>query len=160
MKVLSKSRFKIGLSCPNKLYFCGNETYKNKEDDNTFLATLAEGGFQVEALSRQLYHGGHFINAPYGAYEQAFNQTLDLLKQEEVVIYEAAFLYDGLFVMTDILIKKGNLIKLIEVKAKSFDSTENNMAEKLHRTNGSPLIKQQQQQLHGTSNSLELCTTS
>ena len=126
MKVLSKSRFKIGLSCPNKLYFCGNETYKNKKDNNTFLASLAEGGFQVEALSRQLYHGGHFINAPYGAYQQAFNQTLDLLKQEEVVIYEAAFLYDGLFVMTDILIKKGNLIKLIEVKAKSFDSTENN----------------------------------
>ena len=50
MKVLSKSRFKTGLSCPNKLYFTGNKSYKNKEDDNTFLASLAEGGFQVEAL--------------------------------------------------------------------------------------------------------------
>lgn len=124
MKVLSKSRFKVGLSCPNKLFFCGDKSYKNKEDDNSFLESLAEGGFQVEALSRQLYPGGHFIDAPYGAYQQAFNKTLDLLKQDEVVIYEAAFLYDGLFVMTDILIKKGNLIKLIEVKAKSFDSTK------------------------------------
>ena len=123
MKVLSKSRFKKGLSCPNKLYFTGNKSYKNKEDDNTFLASLAEGGFQVEALARLSYPGGHFVDAPYGAYEKAYNQTLELLKQDEVVIYEAAFLYDGLFVMTDILVKKGNQVRLIEVKAKSFDST-------------------------------------
>lgn len=124
MKVLSKSRFKLGLSCPNKLYFSGDSSYKNKEEDNSFLAALAEGGFQVEALSRLLYSGGYFIDAPHGAYQQAYEQTLELLKQDEVTIYEAAFLHDGLFVMTDILIKKGNRIKLIEVKAKSFDSAK------------------------------------
>tara|TARA_B100000768_G_scaffold9538_1_gene9729 strand:- start:4772 stop:6727 length:1956 start_codon:yes stop_codon:yes gene_type:complete len=124
MKVLSKSRFKKGLSCPNKLYFSGDKSFKNKEDNNTFLATLAEGGFQVEALARLSYPGGHFVDAPYGAYEKAYNQTLELLKQDEVIIYEAAFLYDGLFVMTDILVKKGNQVRLIEVKAKSFDSTQ------------------------------------
>ena len=126
MKVLSKSRFKKGLSCPNKLFFSGNKSYKNKEDDNTFLASLAEGGFQVEALARLSYPGGHFIDAPYGAYQKAYNQTLELLKQDEVIIYEAAFLYDGLFVMTDILVKKGSKVRLIEVKAKSFDSTQAN----------------------------------
>ena len=126
MKVLSKSRFKKGLSCPNKLYFSGDKSFKNKEDNNTFLATLAEGGFQVEALARLSYPGGHFVDAPYGAYEKAYNQTLELLKQDEVVIYEAAFLYDGLFVMTDILVKKGSKVRLIEVKAKSFDSTQAN----------------------------------
>jgi hypothetical protein len=124
MKVLSKSRFKIGLSCPNKLYFSGDKSYKNKDEDNTFLAALAEGGFQVEALSRLLYPGGQFVNAPYGAYQQAFDQTLELLKQDEVIIYEAAFLWDGLFVMTDIVVKQGNRVRLIEVKAKSFDSTQ------------------------------------
>ena len=61
-----------------------------------------------------------------GFEQKAFNQTLELLKLEEVVIYEAAFLYDGLFVMTDILVKKGNQVRLIEVKAKSFDSTQAN----------------------------------
>ena len=124
MKVLSKSRFKIGLSCPNKLYFSGDKSYKNKDDDNAFLSALAEGGFQVEALSRLLYPGGQFVNAPYGAYQQAFDQTLELLKQDEVIIYEAAFLWDGLFVMTDIVVKQGNRVRLIEVKAKSFDSTQ------------------------------------
>lgn len=127
MKVLSKSRFKLGLSCPNKLYFSGNRSYKNKEEDNSFLTALAEGGFQVEALSRLLYSGGHFIDAAYGDYKQAYEQTLELLKLDEVIIYEAAFLYDGLFAMTDILVKKGNKIQLIEVKAKSFDSTQSNV---------------------------------
>ena len=65
MKVLSKSRFKKGLSCPNKLYFNANKSYKNKEDDNTFLASLAEGGFQVEALARLSYHEGHFVDASW-----------------------------------------------------------------------------------------------
>ena len=124
MKVLSKSRFKTGLSCPNKLYFNGDKSFKNKEENNTFLATLAEGGFQVEALARLSYPGGHFVDAPYGAYEKAYKQTLELLNQDEVIIYEAAFLHDGLFVMTDILVKKGNQVRLIEVKAKSFDSTQ------------------------------------
>ena len=80
--------------------------------------------FKLRHLARLSYPGGHFVDAPYGAYEKAYNQTLELLKQEEVVIYEAAFLYDGLFVMTDILVKKGNQVRLIEVKAKSFDSTQ------------------------------------
>ena len=124
MKVLSKSRFKTGLSCPNKLYFNGDKSFKNKEENDTFLATLAEGGFQVEALARLSYPGGHFVDAPYGAYEKAYKQTLELLNQDEVIIYEAAFLHDGLFVMTDILVKKGNQVRLIEVKAKSFDSTQ------------------------------------
>ena len=61
-----------------------------------------------------MYPGGHFIDAPYGSYQKAFNQTRNLLKQDDVIIYEAAFLYDGLFVMTDILIKKGNQIKLMK----------------------------------------------
>ena len=125
-KVLSKSRFKKGLSCPNKLYFSGDKSFKNKEEDNTFLATLAEGGFQVEALARLSYPEGHFIDAPYGAYEQAHKQTLELLKLDDVIIYEAAFLHEGLFVMTDILVKKGKQVQLIEVKAKSFDSTQVN----------------------------------
>lgn len=87
---------------------------------------MAEGGFQVEAFARLLYPGGYFINAPYGEYQQAYHETLELLKQDEVIIYEAAFLHEGLFVMTDILVKKENHIRLIEVKAKSFDSTQDN----------------------------------
>ena len=46
--------------------------------------------------------------------------TTGLLKRDNVVIFEAAFIYEGLFIRTDILVKKGNQIELIEVKAKSY----------------------------------------
>ena len=31
MKLLTKSRFKLGLECPNKLYFTNNEQYANQK---------------------------------------------------------------------------------------------------------------------------------
>ncbi|MET6989177.1 DUF2779 domain-containing protein [Sediminicola arcticus] len=46
------------------------------------------------------------------------------MAQENVTIFEAAFLIDGLFIRVDILEKKGNNIQLIEVKAKSIKADE------------------------------------
>lgn len=126
MAVLSKSRFKIGLECPNKLFFTSNSNYANKKNSDSFLAALAEGGFQVEELARLHYPNGNFIETETYEYERAAQLTRDALLQENVVIYEAAFLVDGFFIRTDILEKKGNSIRLIEVKAKSFDSTNEN----------------------------------
>lgn len=124
MRVLTKSRFKLGLECPNKLYFTGKPEYANSKSDDTFLAALAEGGFQVEELARLHYPYGVFIDTDHGDYEEALELTEQALLQKNVVIYEAAFLYDGLFIRTDVLVKTGNQIKLIEVKAKSFDPTD------------------------------------
>jgi hypothetical protein len=126
MNVLSKSKFKIGLSCPNKLYYANNKLYVNNSDDNSFLKSLAEGGFQVEAFARLHYPKGHFVSGERGDYNSSFDQTVDLFKKDEVVVYEASFLIDNLFAMSDIVIKQGNKLKIIEVKAKSFDSTEPN----------------------------------
>jgi hypothetical protein len=70
------------------------------------------------------YPDGVFINtAPY-EYEKAFELTKEALKAENVVIYEAAFMVDGFFIRTDVLVKTGNMVRLIEVKAKSFDPTD------------------------------------
>lgn len=53
MKALSKSRFKQGLECPNKLFFSNNkEVYHNVKNNDTFLQALASGGFQVEEYAR------------------------------------------------------------------------------------------------------------
>ena len=123
MKVLSKSRFKLGLECPNKLYFTGNKSYANKKSEDTFLLALAKGGFQVEELARMHYPGGVFIDTENYEYEKAFQLTQEALLKENVVIYEAAFLVNNYFIRTDILVKTGNKIRLIEVKAKSFNST-------------------------------------
>jgi len=46
------------------------------------------------------------------------------LKENTVCLHEAAFEIDNFYVRTDILCKEGNKVKLIEVKAKSFDVGE------------------------------------
>lgn len=124
MRVLTKSRFKLGLECPNKLYYTNKKDYANTKTEDTFLEALAQGGFQVEELARMHYPNGHLIEGNDRDYQLLWEQTKELLKQENVVIYEAAFLTDGLFIRTDILVKKGNNIELIEVKAKSFRSDD------------------------------------
>jgi len=124
MKVLSKSRYKLGLECPNKLYYTGKKEYANQKQEDPFLQALASGGFQVEELARLHYPDGKLIEDKNSDdrydYEEKVAQTSKLLEQNNVVIFEAAFMFDNLFIRVDILEKKGNQINLIEVKAKSF----------------------------------------
>ena len=123
MRYLTKSRFKLGLECPNKLYYTRKQEYANQKDDNPFLQALASGGFQVEELARLHYPNGHLIEDVPGErydYDTKVEETNKLLQQENVVLFEAAFKYKNLFIRVDILEKKGNQINLIEVKAKSF----------------------------------------
>ena len=129
MKALSKSRFKQGLECPNKLYFSNNkQVFHNVKNEDSFLQALASGGFQVEEYARLQYPGGVLIEDPEDRenydYQDLANQTSELLKQENVVIYEAAFYFDDLFIRTDVLVKKGTHIQLIEVKAKSINPSQ------------------------------------
>lgn len=123
MRYLTKSRFKLGLECPNKLFYTKKDDYANQKNNNPFLEALASGGFQVEELARMHYPGGYLVdddNSTHYDYEQKVTETNDQLQKENVVIYEAAFKYNNLFIRVDILEKKGNHINLIEVKAKSF----------------------------------------
>lgn len=127
MKVLTKSRFKLGLECPNKLFYTRKEEYANTKVEDAFLEALAQGGFQVEELARMHFPDGVLIEGNDWDYELLWKQTQELLQQENVTIYEAAFLIDGLFIRTDVLVKEGNNIELIEVKAKSFEPNNENL---------------------------------
>jgi hypothetical protein len=46
-KPLTKSKFKLGLECPNKLFFIDKKDYANQRQEDEFLLALAKGGFQV-----------------------------------------------------------------------------------------------------------------
>lgn len=121
-RYLTKSRFLLAVECPTKLYFADRPTeYKNLKPEDSFLQMLADGGFQVGALAKLHYPDGIEITSKdHAAAEQ---ETKELLKRENVTLFEAAIRHENLFVRIDILIKRQNTLDLIEVKSKSYDST-------------------------------------
>lgn len=118
-RYLTKSKFALALECPTKLYYDGKKEYVNQNIEDSFLLALAEGGFQVGELAKQYHPEGYQIETK--DYEEALKETEELLKKENVVIFEAAVRSENLFIRIDILVKNGTHLELIEVKAKSFD---------------------------------------
>ena len=118
-RYLTKSRFKLARQCHTKLYYDGKADFANQKIEDTFLLALADGGFQVGELAKCYFPGGYFVDAT--DYELSLQQTNDLLKKDNVIIFEAAVRFEDLFIRTDILIKKNGHLELVEVKAKSFD---------------------------------------
>lgn len=122
IRYLTKSRFKLAVECPRKLFYTGKSEYLDKSRDDSFLAALAEGGYQVGELAKLMYPGGVTIEEL--GHQIALEKTQELLKRDQVVIFEAAFVHGNLFIRVDILKKTGNRIELIEVKAKSYRQSD------------------------------------
>ncbi len=122
-RYLSKSRFKVAYECPAKLYY--NEqpsVYGNNNLDNEFLRALAYGGFQVGALAKRYYPGG--LDLEGLKTDEAIARTRELLQQNTVTIFEAAIQVGLFLVRVDVLVKDGENVSLIEVKSKSFNSSD------------------------------------
>lgn len=124
-KYLTKSKFKIAHECPVKLFYLNNSEYQNNKKDDSFLEALAEGGFQVGELAKLYFPNGTEIKSL--DYETSLSQTDKLLKEENVIVYEPAIKYQNFFIRIDVLVKEGNKVKLIEVKAKSIDTKVENI---------------------------------
>jgi hypothetical protein len=123
-RFLTKSRFKLALDCPAKLYYTDKPEYPDAKKHDAFLEALAEGGYQVGALAKCYYPDG--VEIGDRGYDIPLQKSKDLLTQENVVIFEAAFQYQNLFIRADIIEKIGNTVNLLEVKAKSFDGNDCN----------------------------------
>ena len=122
-RYLTKSRFKLAAECPTKLYYSGKDkVYGNQKDEDSFLAMLAEGGYQVGELAKLYYPEGIEIASPNNAEAEAM--TAELLQRDTVVLFEPAIRFGDLFARVDILVKEGNDYQLIEVKAKSYNATK------------------------------------
>lgn len=122
-KLFTKSAFKQALTCPASLYYYYHDKeYANQMSEDDFLQALADGGNQVGDLAK-LYYGVQ----PYAdlegchGYAQSLKETAKLFANTNVVIAEAAFCWGNCFVRADIIVKEGRHIKLVEVKAKSWN---------------------------------------
>jgi hypothetical protein len=124
-RYLTKSRFKLARECPTKLFYTAKpDRYVDTKGGDSFLQALANGGHQVGELAKHYYPGGTEVVSL--EYDTALAQTNELLAHENVVIYEAAIRYNNLFIRVDVLVKSGQRIKLVEVKAKSAASSDIN----------------------------------
>lgn len=124
-RYLTKSRFKLGMECPTKLFYTGKpHIYPDKKIEDPFLLELAKGGFQVGELAKCYFPGGVEVVAERGEYDKAVEETNKLLESENVVIFEAAIKFERYFIRVDVLRKTGNMLEVIEVKSKSIDPND------------------------------------
>jgi hypothetical protein len=137
-KYLSKGRFIQAVSCPTKLAYSGNPEYVDKSNEDDFLKMLAEGGFQVGELAKVMYPDG--VEVTDTQLEDQAKRTQTLLNQAQCTVFEGTFIHENWLVRVDIVRKSGDVLELIEVKAKSFDSTDGD-AESVWRTKTAGSIK-------------------
>ena len=121
MLLFTKSKFISAVICPRKLAYSGNSSFHDISENDPFLKSLTASGFQVGALAKQIFPDG--IDLDGFLPQPALAKTEKLLKSDAVTIFEPAFSYGRFLIRCDVLIKRGNNFEIIEVKAKSYDST-------------------------------------
>ena len=133
-RTLSKSDFKLARTCAAKLYY-RESGYPDNRDDDPYMEWLAEGGYMVEVLAKQLFPEG--VTLEYGGDPRpSAAKTMDvLLAGNDVTVFEATLLADRRLARVDILRRSARGFDLYEVKSSSFDPVD---AEKRIEKTGSP----------------------
>lgn len=125
---LSKSDYNTARSCPTKLFYLKNN-YPNSIEDDEYLELMAEGGYIVGKIAQILHPEGTIITLDNGI-AAAFKETKQELLKDNVTLFEPVFMAGKKLVRVDVLIKKGNEVELIEVKAKSYADGDSFMTKK------------------------------
>ena len=126
--LLTKTRFKIGLECPTKLYYL-SQGYPSSKDKNEFLQVHADGGHQVGEYAKfviQAKYPTHLFEDLSSdlSYPSCVDRTNAFLKEDKIIIAESAHVIDNFFIRVDLLVKTGSLIEIYEVKSKSISSED------------------------------------
>lgn len=136
--LFTKSRFKIGLECPTKLFYLDRKDeqkrpiYKNRMSKDTFLQFLADGGHMVGEFAKFTVHespNDPDITVRERGYEKSLAETNRRLQADlasgasRTVIAEAAIRHGNFFIRVDLLVADhiAKTLTLTEVKAKSVD---------------------------------------
>ncbi|MCW1913040.1 DUF2779 domain-containing protein [Luteolibacter sp. GHJ8] len=119
---LTKSDFNVARECPTKLYY-KKLRYPSLLNENPFMEFLADGGYMVEKMAKLLFPDGREMECSGANPEEAFSAAKRILEEaENVVLFEPTILAGRLSARIDILEKRGNVVRLIEVKSTSVDT--------------------------------------
>ncbi len=131
--ILSKTSFLRGMQCLKSLYFHRHSPELRDKPDSRY-ARMSASGDRVGLLARGLFPGGVEACSPGAIHialpgkpamdgnaglTDAVKRTRNLIEANTPVIYEAAFLHDGIMCLVDILVKDGDAWKAFEVKSSS-----------------------------------------
>jgi hypothetical protein len=114
--LLSKSSFIKGIQCDKQLYLYKYH-YDLMDKVTESQQAVFDRGTNVGILAQNLFPGGTTATEDPRKSDLAVNNTQKLIKQEANVIYEAAFLFNDILVISDIIVKKGNEWSVYEVKS-------------------------------------------
>jgi hypothetical protein len=122
LNYLTKSDFKVAQTCPTKLYY-RKKSYPTRDDGDEYLALLANQGYLIEALARALYPDGQTVGYRQDV-ESAAWETMSALS-DSCTLFEATFIGRGKMARVDILVRRGDVFELIEIKSRGFDREKN-----------------------------------
>eukprot|EP00457_Paulinella_chromatophora_P002678 gb/GEZN01002683.1/.p1 GENE.gb/GEZN01002683.1/~~gb/GEZN01002683.1/.p1 ORF type:complete len:760 (-),score=89.70 gb/GEZN01002683.1/:86-2365(-) len=139
-RFLTKTLYMKAKSCERKLFYSAHpERYSSTLEGDALLKGQAELGMRVEDLVRLQFPNGHLIAARDA--RTALLETTNWLAEngaaEEWVLFQPAFKFGRSFARLDVLIKRGGVVHVIEVKSRGWTLGDN-----LH-------IKQNQRKLQG-----------
>lgn len=112
---LSKSRYTRGICCHKSLWLLTHCPELREEPDAATRARF-QSGHEIGELAWRLFPGGTLIPFENVSLDEQIRLTREAVKTSKV-IYEAAFLHDGVFIKADILRKGRNGWELYEVKS-------------------------------------------
>ena len=119
---LTKSDFTVARTCSTKLYY-KKLRYPSLQDDDPYLQFLADGGYMVETMAKLLYPDGREIGR-WDKPEEAFAATQQAIAAGNCTLFEATIINANFLARLDILQRFGRVLRLIEVKSTSIDSSE------------------------------------
>ncbi|EEC4841726.1 DUF2779 domain-containing protein [Campylobacter lari] len=110
----SKSRYTRGAQCAKSLWL---NTYNKDVLNSSNKSTKTDIGNKVGELACELFPNGVKIEFEGSSFDEKCEQTRKLLENNQEVIYEATFCYDGILIMIDILQNTKDGLIINEVKS-------------------------------------------
>ena len=112
---LSKTSILKGIQCPRALYLSKNPPAFEIPPDPDREAKF-KSGTEVGILAQELFPGGTEIPFHGLSVQEQVAKTKKLIDAGTEVIYEASFVFDGIFIKADILVRNGDAWEIHEVK--------------------------------------------
>lgn len=115
MYYLSKSKYCKGVQCKDILYY---DKHNPEDAVETANSSVLDNGTEVGELARGIF--GDYLNVSFNEdLSKMIEETNKYLENDNCIITEASFNYDGNFCSVDILVKKNDKYYIYEVKSSS-----------------------------------------